>query len=290
MRSVYQPLQPRLEWLRADLKEVLEQAQDDAERNKRERDDDRSLLYAVVMPTKRIQDYIENVNKGDLRRLLDKLDESMVGGPDAFAASGVRAGPNSEEEEARRARESLNDLLKEVLPSPDQRYAELSAIDVKTFLDHLADASEQAHVVVAIGRDGTLINELPKVLADRLQRGNTFTSQQVPLNAYTGKLYRMDLRTLIERARQEKTFKPVSVLKEAWKHLFSLPERPILLLDHIEALRIEPKDQAKENELDAMRAQIADPRQLLVFGIFHAPNHGDHTAEATLNRPEIVIT
>ena len=224
------------------------------------------------------------MNRGDLQRLLDKLNE------DVFASSGVRETPNAEEEEAKQARESLTDLLKEVSPSSDQRYAELWAIDVKTFLDNLADASEQAHVLVAIGRDGTLINELPKVLADRLQRGNTFTSQQAPLNAYTGQLYRLDLRTVIERARREKTFKPVTVLKEAWKQLVGLPDKPILLLDHIEALRTESKDQTKENDLDAVRAQIADPRQLLVFGIFHAPNHGDHTGEATLNRPEVVIT
>jgi hypothetical protein len=267
----------------ADLREVLEEAQANAEKNKRERDDDRSLLHAVALRTKRIQDYIQNVTRGDLQRLLDKLNE------DVFAVSGVKEMPSAEEEEAKQARESLSDLLKEVLPSPDQRYAELYAIDVKTFLDNLADASEQAHVLVAVGRDGTLINELPKVLADRLQRGSTFTSQQAPLNAYTGKLYRLDLRTVIERARQEKTFKPVTVLKEAWKHLVALPEKPILLLDHIEALRTD-KDQTKENDLDAVRAQIADPRQLLVFGIFHAPNHGDHTGEATLNRPEVVIT
>jgi hypothetical protein len=190
----------------ADLREVLEEAQKDAEKNKRERDDDRSLLHAVVLRTKRIQDYIQNVTRGDLQRLLDKLNE------DAFAVSGVKETPSAEEEKAKQARESLNDLLKEVLPSPDQRYVELYAIDVKTFLDNLADASEQAHVLVAIGRDGTLINELPKVLADRLQRGNTFTSQQAPLNAYTGQLYRLDLRTVIERARQEKMFKPVTVL------------------------------------------------------------------------------
>jgi hypothetical protein len=91
-------------------------------------------------------------------------------------------------------------------------------------------------------------------------------------------------------ARREKTFKPVTVLKEAWKQLVGLPDKPILLLDHIEALRTESKDQTKENDLDAVRAQIADPRQLLVFGIFHAPNHGDHTGEATLKRPEVVIT
>jgi hypothetical protein len=266
-----------------DLKEVLEEAQKDAEKIKRERDDDRSLLHALVLRTKRIQDYIQNVSRGDLQRLLDKLNE------DIFAISGVKETPNADEEEAKQARESLSDLLKEVLPSSDQRYAELSAIDVKTFLDNLADASEQAHVLVAIGRDGTLINELPKVLADRLQRGNTFTSQQAPLNAYSGKLYRLDLRTVIERARQEKAFKPVTILKEAWKQLVAQPEKPILLLDHIEALRTD-KDQAKEYELEAVRAKIADPRQLLVIGIFHAPNHGDHTAEATLNRPEVVIT
>jgi hypothetical protein len=69
----------------------------------------------------------------------------------------------------------------------------------------------------------------------------------------------------------------------------ALPEKPILLLDHIEALRTD-KDQTKETDLDAVRAQIADPRQLLVFGIFHAPNHGDHTGAATLIRPEVVIT
>jgi len=39
-----------------------------------------------------------------------------------------------------------------------------------------------------------------------------------------------------------------------------------------------------------MRAQITDPGQLSVFGIFHAPNHGDHTGEATLGQPDIVIT
>jgi hypothetical protein len=266
-----------------DLKEALTQAQNDPARAKR--GDERSLLLAVVMRTSRIQDYIESANKGDLKKLLDKLNE--LEGADAFAASGVK--DSLEEEEAKRARENLDDLLKEIPPSPDQRYAELSAIDVKTFLDNLADASEQAHVLVAIGRDGTLINELPKVLADRLQRGNTFAGQQTPLNAYTGKLYRMDLRTVIDRARQEKTFKPVTALKEAWKRLNILPEKPILLLDHIEALRTD-KDQGKEGELDAMRAQIADPRQLLVFGIFHAPNHGDHTGEATLNRPDTVIT
>jgi hypothetical protein len=145
-------------------------------------------------------------------------------------------------------------------------------------------------VVVAIGRDGTLINELPKVVADRLQKGNTFTGSQAALNAYTGKLYRMDLRKVIERARQKKTFKPVTVLSEAWKRLLALPQKPVLLLDHIEALRPDLQDQGRENDLEEIRAQITDPGQLLVFGIFHAPNHGDHTGEAALKRPDIVIT
>jgi hypothetical protein len=35
----------------ADLKEVLEQGQKDAEKNKRERDDDRSLLHVVALRT-----------------------------------------------------------------------------------------------------------------------------------------------------------------------------------------------------------------------------------------------
>jgi len=268
------------------LTDVIEAARADAQARRHELDD-LTILYFTIMRTPHIQGWIDRINPGDAKRLTDRLIEVRSGGVDAFAASGVKETP--EEEEAKRARENLDDLLKEVPPSQDQRYAELSAIDVKTFLDNLADASEQAHVLVAIGRDGTLINELPKVLADRLQRGNTFTGQQAPLNAYTGKLYRMDLRTVIERARREKTFKPVTVLKEAWKRLITLPEKPILLLDHIEALRTE-RDQGKENELDAIRAQVADPRQLLVFGIFHAPNHGDHTDEATLNRPDIVIT
>jgi hypothetical protein len=43
-------------------------------------------------------------------------------------------------------------------------------------------------VVVDIGRDGTLINELPKVVADRMQKGNTFSGSQAALNADTGKL------------------------------------------------------------------------------------------------------
>lgn len=273
-----------------DLVEILREAEAHAIKNKRERDDDRSLLLFVVMRTARIQKWIDRINLGDAKRLIDKLSETRTEGVEAFAQSGATDIVKQKEEEAKAARENLSDLLDEVDPSLDLRYAEFAAIDVKTFLDNLAEAEEVDHVVVAIGRDGTLINELPKVLADRLQKGNTFSGSQAALNAYTGKLYRMDMRKVIDRAQQKKTFKPVTALSEAWKQLLALPQKPILLLDHIEALKPDLEDQAQEIELKDMRAQITDPGQLLVFGVFHAPNHGDHTGEATLGRPDIVIT
>jgi hypothetical protein len=275
-----------------DLTEILTAAEAHAIKNKRERDDDRSLLLFIVMRTARIQTWIDRINPGDAKRLIDKLSEARPEGAEVFAQSGAMEIAKLKEEEAKAGRENLPDLLDEVDPSPDLRYAEFAAIDVKTFLDNLAVAEDVDNVVVAIGRDGTLINELPKVMADRMQKGNTFSGQQAALNAYTGTLYRIDLRKVIDRARQKKTFKPVTVLYEAWKQLLAPPQtqKPVLLLDHIEALRPDVQDPALENELKDMRAQITDPGQLLVFGIFHAPNHGDHTGEASLGRPDIVIT
>ncbi len=88
------------------------------------------------------------------------------------------------------------------------------------------------------------------------------------------------------RAGQANAPKPVSVLRAAWAQLLALPEKPILLLDHFEAI----KSDAKEQEIEDLRNFIANPGRLLVFGIYHAPNHGDHTAEANLGREAIVKT
>jgi hypothetical protein len=262
-----------------DLLLVLKEAQASATNQRRPDDDDRTLLAVLIMRTPRLQRIIENTHQGDLDLLIRKLNETPSGAL-------IATKPAAEDEEAKRARASLADLLREISPTPDLRYVGLSAVDVTTFLDFLADASTQSHVVVAVGRDGTLIDEIPKVVADRLARKDTFKGQQTSLNAYTGKLYWLNLRAVLDRAKQANGPKPVGVLRAAWDQLLGMPDKPILLLDHIEAIKSEAKDQDTED----LRAYIANPGRLLVFGVYHAPNHGDHTHEANLGREDIVKT
>jgi hypothetical protein len=270
-----------------DLKEALAQAQRNEAQLRRDRDDDRCLLLAVVMRSKHIQEYVEAANQGDLRRLLDRLSEGRTPGLSVPDVSGVRdAAKQKAEEEAKLARAHLADHLREFRPTDDRRYADLQGFDVSTFLDFLADAAVQAQVIVAVGRDGTLIDEIPKAMADRLARKDTFKGQQSSLAVYTGKLYVLDMRAVLSHSKQANAPKPASLFRAAHEYVLGLPERSILMLDHVEAI----KSDAKEPEIEDLRTAIADPGRLLVFGIFHAPNHGDHTAEANLGREEIIKT
>jgi hypothetical protein len=273
----------------ADLVEALLQAGNDAERNKRDRDDDRSLLLAVVMRTKRLQDYIEKVGGGDFQRLVDRLNEGRTapagsGSLDVAKQKAEEEAKKKAEEEARRARASLPDLLREIQPSGDLRYADLPAVDVTTFFDFLADAATQAQVIVASGRDGTLIDKIPTSVADRLAKKGTFQGDQISLAIYTGKLYSLDLRATLTQAKQADAPRPASVLRAARDYVLEFKEKSILMLDHVEAI----KSDAKEPEIEELRTVIASPGRQLVFGIFHAPNHGDHTVEANLGHEDVV--
>jgi hypothetical protein len=266
-----------------DLADVLKESRERAKERGRDQDDDRILLATLIMRVPRIQRIIES-NYQDVNGLIRNLESKP--GEDTTPHAAVSPEKSREEEEARRAREVLPDLLREYASTEDRRYIALSAVDVTTFLDFLADAAAQSQVVVAVGRDGTLIDELPKVVADRLAQKDTFRGQYPSLTTYTGKLYWLDLRSLLARAEQPSAPKPVSILRAAWAQLLALPEKAILLLDHFEAI----KSDAKEQEIEDLRDFIANPGRLLVFGIYHAPNHGDHTVEANLGREAIVKT
>src|SRR5262249_26487867 len=118
---------------------------------------------------------------------------------------------------------------------------------------------------------------------------DSFAGLQSPLNDYKGKLYKLDIADLLAQTKQPEAPKPATMLNVAKGKLTALDKKPVLLLDHLEAMYdarliagISDKD------LDALRVEIAHRGPLLLFGIYRALGDiSDHLLKARLGQDNI---
>jgi hypothetical protein len=197
------------------------------------------------------------------------LDEPEVSyGNDKPSIRVVFHRPVSLVREVQLAARAVDDLLKVVAPSTDLRYAYMQTIETDTFLATLAQASTNSATVVCVGQEGTSIDVVDHIVADRLA-SRSFPDTE--LNQYTGKLYKIDLDGLFIQMGLPGAPKPASVLRAAKQKLAAMADRPILLLDHIEALE-EHGEGRDPKDIEELKSEIAARGPVLAFGIFHAPD------------------
>jgi len=131
-----------------------------------------------------------------------------------------------------------------------------------------------------VGQEGTSINVVDHIIADRLA-SKSFPDAE--LNQYTGRLYKIDLDGLLVQMGLPGLPKPASVLRAAKQKLATMPERPILLLDHIEEALKDKVAGRDPKDIEELKSEIAARGPVLAFGIFHAPDsENDYLTAARL--------
>ncbi len=279
--------QPGMEGMDSDEFRALEsEARSRANRMSRKLDD--AIVLATVVEVERMIQTIIQASLVDYRNLIKGLvGQPAPNPPPVSTMPPAQAQPPavSDRELANRAR---NDFLKGVVdPTGDRRYKDLQEVEIRTFLTTLAESASNRATVVCVGQDGSLISFVTGLLADRLDSGTSFTGKEIPLNNYTGKLHRVEVESLVNLVGRSEAPKPAMMLKVIKETIAGMPEKSILLLDHLETIRGETK------EMQDLRVEIAERDQVLVCGIYHAPPGEDldkHLLEAQLGRASSIKT
>jgi hypothetical protein len=205
--------------------------------------------------------------------------------------------------EAVRAQQKARELIKTIQPSRLRVYRNMHPVAMTHFLSELGQSARSQEMPILVGRNGSPLDVVGQVLADRMGFGEAFLGQQDPLNNYGAVLY-LDLVAVLGLASVPNEAAPHRVVEAAKAQALQQPDRPgILMLDHVEALRTSVARGPASGSLaaggqpapggpapasvgqaaaDAMRAQLAARGQALVFGVYHASDEAVTADDASI--------
>jgi hypothetical protein len=164
------------------------------------------------------------------------------------------------------------DLTHIVRPTKGLRYVGMHAVLMSTVLNVLGSC-EPPQIVVLAGRNGTPLHETTLVLADRLASGELFTGQRERLR-HAHAVHILNIETVAQLADMEDEPDPQDVLEMAMQQ--AVEDQAVLVLDRLEDL----KDTDAEER--SLRAQLSDPGDTLVLGLYELSDRGEVGVEEAL--------
>ncbi len=167
----------------------------------------------------------------------------------------------------------------EIVPAtPGCHFAGMHAVLLANVFDVLGSCGLSQFVVLS-GQNGTPYAEMPQVIADKLASGPQFSDARARLRDKRGVLL-LDLTGIVLLAELSGKPEPHDVLRMTMKR--AREEHSILVLNHIEILR---NHQHVERTL---LAELANPGETLVLGLYETHFRGDLGAERALDMPDIL--
>jgi hypothetical protein len=142
----------------------------------------------------------------------------------ASVASGTPAGDEA-------ARRMAMHLVREIRPT--HTYQDAHTVVANFLMDKLADSAPSREIPVAVGPNGSLIQDIPMVLADRMA-GERFVGAREVLNAFRG-VYQINLVEVCGLSPAHGEPPPNRVLEQAIQ-IVAHERRGTLIVDHVERL------------------------------------------------------
>jgi hypothetical protein len=240
------------------------------------------IVLATILDRENTIQSIVQAAGVDYSSLIRQLDPQPIvnpvpplpNNPPALSQSQIAA--KEAEQEAERAKKVLEDLLDIAKTSGDSRYVNFQAVDINTFMTTLAESVDDRNLVVCMGQNGSLIEVLEILMSDHLADQTAFTGVLAPLHGHSAKLYKLNMENLVSLLGKAGAPKPASVLKAAREKLMAMPEKPILMLDHVETIRGNTK------EMEDLRFELENHSRLLMFAIYHAADQDEPVRNARL--------
>ncbi|MBF6590955.1 MAG: hypothetical protein IVW57_10570 [Ktedonobacterales bacterium] len=162
-------------------------------------------------------------------------------------------------------------------PSGRARVREMHAVLMSNVLDVLGTCAP-TELVLVVGRNGTPLDVVPRVLAERLASSEAFAEERARLGRYHS-VHLLDIQSVCQLARRDNEPDPQDVLEMAM--LQSIEEQAILVVDRMEDLKDE---QAAERTIEqSLIAQLTERGEALVVGLYELPERGEESVEDALD-------
>jgi hypothetical protein len=169
------------------------------------------------------------------------------------------------------------EMTRTVQPTNGFHYAGMHAILLSNTLDVLGSCSPPQFAVLE-GRNGSPLRYVGQVIADRIASGEQFTEQRERLRQCRA-VYLLNLESIIQLAAKPDEPDPWDVLEMTVEQADE--DRAVLLLDHIELLGAHGDTERK------LLAQLSDPGDTLILGLYELKERGDPGVERTLGLHDV---
>lgn len=188
-----------------------------------------------------------------------------------------RIAPTGLDEEEIEEYEEASEQTHIVKPSPDSREVGKHAVLMSNVLNVLGSL-RPPDIAVLVGRNGTPLDDVKYVLADRLAGNEAFTGQRERLSHYRA-VHRLNVASVLGLADIPDEPEPQGVLEMAMAQ--AVEDQAVLVLENLEALGQEGEAEA------AMLGQLSLPGDALILGIYELADRGEVGVEQALKMKNI---
>lgn len=236
---------------------------------------DAVVLWAILVDDNVVSHLFDalHIDRAAVIRQLEGLFRSVSPEPELEEGRlDPRVAPESLDEEEQEAFQEAVELTYVVRPSPGLWHKGMHALLMSNVLNVLGSMI-QPEIAVLGGHNGTPLDTVPQVLADRLASGEPFTGQRARLSRHRA-VHRLDLESVCGLADIPDEPEPHEVLEQ--KLAQSVEDRAVLVLDHMEVLG---QDGDTERSL---LGRLASPGAALVLGLYEMADRAEVGMEAAL--------
>jgi hypothetical protein len=168
-------------------------------------------------------------------------------------------------------------FIRIVRPSTGSHFAQMHAVLMSNVFN-VVGKCDLAHFAVLGGRNGSPIESVAQVIADRLATGERFSEARHRLQGKHG-VFLLNLVGVSGLAQVDSPASPHEVLRMAM--LRAREENALLVIDDMQILKHHGPIE------ESLLAELANPGETLILGLYKMVERGEHGIEAALKRPNI---
>ncbi len=240
---------------------------------------DALILWAVLSDDNTVSRLLSALNV-DLPLALRQLESLLQSDapPDLEEdRMGRRIAPTELDEEEKEEYEEASEQTHIVKPSHEAHAAGKHAVLMNNVLNVLGSL-RPPDIAVLVGRNGTPLDTVKHVLAERLAGNEAFTGQRERLSRFRA-VHRLNVASVLGLAAIPDEPEPQGVLEMAMAQ--AVEDQAVLVLENLEALGQEGEAEA------AMLGQLALPGDALILGIYELADRGEIGVEQALKLKSI---